>query len=283
VRSCAPAGNRKEASKLLETIRVLVLGDIVGQPGVRAVFLSLQALMKAARADLVVANAENAADGLGLTPDIAAGLFNAGIHVITSGNHIWQRGEILPLLESEQHLLRPENYPVGVPGRGHCLLDAREVPVAVVNLQGRRDMYDIRCPFTVGKPLVRRLRQNARVIVVDFHAEATDEKEALAFSLDGEVSAVVGTHTHVQSADERILPGGTAYITDIGMTGPREGVIGMKREVSIRRSLTQIPIKMEVDGSPPVIMGVLLSIGTADGRATAIERFVHEPPALSAD
>jgi hypothetical protein len=194
------------------------------------------------------------------------------VEVITSGNHIWQHREILPALDTDERVLRPENYPVGVPGKGHLVLKLREVPVAVVNLQGLQHMPNIRCPFAVGAELARKLRARARIVIVDFHAESPEEKEALALYLDGQVTAVLGTHTHVQTADERVLSGGTAYIGDVGMTGSRTGVIGMKREISIRRSLTQIPIKMEVETADAAIRGVLVEASTANGRAISIQR-----------
>jgi metallophosphoesterase (TIGR00282 family) len=219
---------------------------------------------------------------LGITPEAAEGLFKSGIDVITSGNHIWQRREIIPLLERDNRILRPENYPTGVPGGGISLITKKQVPVAIVNLQGRVNMYSIRCPFKVGEILIRQLGKKAKVIVVDFHAELPEEKEALALYLDGKVSAVVGTHTHVQTADEKILPGGTAYITDTGMTGPAEGVIGMKRDISIKRSLMQIPYKMEVEDSAAVVMGVLLTIAVDSGKALSIERIRRDLPDLSA-
>lgn len=244
-------------------------------------FGSLQSLLKETRADLVIANGENASEGLGITPEAAEGLFKSGIDVITSGNHIWQRKEILPFLEKDNRILRPENYPTGVPGTGHYLITKKEVPIGVVNLQGRVNMSSIRCPFTVGEALLRRLGKSTKVIVVDFHAELPEEKEALALYFDGKISALVGTHTHVQTADEKILPGGTAYITDIGMTGPLNGVIGMKREVSIRRSLMQIPYKMEVEDSAAVVMGVLLTVSVNSGKALSIERIRRDLPDLS--
>ncbi len=219
---------------------------------------------------------------MGITPEAAEGLFKSGIDVITSGNHIWQRREIIPLLERDNRILRPENYPTGVPGGGISLITKKQVPVAIVNLQGRVNMYSIRCPFKVGEILIRQLGKKAKVIVVDFHAELPEEKEALALYLDGKVSAVVGTHTHVQTADEKILPGGTAYITDTGMTGPAEGVIGMKRDISIKRSLMQIPYKMEVEDSAAVVMGVLLTIAVDSGKALSIERIRRDLPDLSA-
>jgi metallophosphoesterase (TIGR00282 family) len=219
---------------------------------------------------------------LGITPEAAEGLFKSGIDVITSGNHIWQRREIIPLLERDNRILRPENYPTGVPGGGISLITKKQVPAAIVNLQGRVNMYSIRCPFKVGEILIRQLGKKAKVIVVDFHAELPEEKEALALHLDGKVSAVVGTHTNVQTADEKILPGGTAYITDTGMTGPAEGVIGMKRDISIKRSLMQIPYKMEVEDSAAVVMGVLLTIAVDSGKALSIERIRRDLPDLSA-
>ena len=238
--------------------------------------MGLPTLVKKTRADLVIANGENAADGLGLTPEIAGSLFKSGVEVITSGNHIWQRREILPLLDTDGRILRPENYPVGVPGKGLLVLTKREVSVAVINLQGLLHLPSIRCPFAVGSELAKKLHGKTRVILVDFHAESPEEKEALALHLDGAVSAVLGTHTHVQTADERVLPGGTAYIGDVGMTGPKLGVIGMKREISIRRSLTQIPIKMEVENSDGVIMGALVEINPADGKALSIQRIAQD-------
>jgi len=213
---------------------------------------------------------------------VAEGLFKSGIDIITSGNHIWQRKEIIPLLERDNRILRPENYPTGVPGGGLSLITKKQVPVAIVNLQGRVSMYSIRCPFKVGERLIRQLGNKTKVIVVDFHAELPEEKEALALHLDGKVSAVVGTHTHVQTADEKILPGGTAYITDTGMTGPAGGVIGMKRDISIKRSLMQIPYKMEVEDSAAVVMGVLLTIAVDNGKALSIERIRRDLPDLGA-
>jgi hypothetical protein len=244
------------------------------------VFSSLQSLVKETRADFVVANGENASDGLGITPEAADGLFKSGIDVITSGNHIWQRKEIIPLLEMDNRILRPENYPTGVPGGGLCMITKKQVPVAIVNLQGRVNMYSIRCPFKVGESVIRQLGKKTKISVVDFHAELPEEKEALALHLDGRISALVGTHTHVQTADERILPGGTAYITDTGMTGPAGGVIGMKRDISIKRSLMQIPYKMEVEDSAAVVMGVLLTIAIDSGRALSIERIRRDLPKL---
>ncbi len=258
-----------------------MIGDVVGQPGGRALFFGLPRLVKSNQPDLVVANGENAAGGLGLTPEIADNFFRAGVDIITSGNHIWQRAEILPLLERGERVLRPENYPLGVPGHGHCLVTKRDLVFGVLNLEGRVLMGNTRCPFLVGRETAQKLRRKTNLLMVDFHAESPEEKEALAVHLDGLVSAVVGTHTHVQTADERILPEGTGYLTDVGMTGPVGSVIGMKREVSLKRSLTQIPYKMEVEESHPVLMAALLELEPESGRALAVHRIQQEFPQLT--
>lgn len=185
----------------------LVLGDIVGQPGCRALFIGLKPLVKRYNADLVVVNGENAADGLGITPQIVSQLLSDGVDVITTGNHIWQKREIYPVLDENPRILRPANYPHCKVGRGHTVIEVKGTNVAVVNLQGRVRMSDIDCPFTVGKDLIRKLRDTNKIVIVDFHAEEPEEKEALAYWLNGMVTAVVGTHTHVQTADERILSG----------------------------------------------------------------------------
>jgi metallophosphoesterase (TIGR00282 family) len=257
---------------LTKSVKALILGDLVGQAGCRALFFALPGLVKKYSADLVVVNGENAAGGFGLTPDIADRLFSTGVHVITSGNHIWQQKEILPLLDSRDKLLRPHNYPKGVPGHGFCFIEARGVKAAVLNLEGRVRMNNLLCPFTAAKDLLRRVRQETRVIFVDFHAEEPEEKEALALYLDGEVSVMFGTHTHVATADERILPGGTAYITDIGMVGPEESVIGFPPEMAVQRVVTQMPIKSEALDAPACICGIAVEVDAESGRALAIER-----------
>ncbi len=253
-------------------LRALVLGDVIGQPGCRALFIGLKQIIKNTKADVVIVNGENAADGYGLTPELADGLFQSGVDVITSGNHIWQKDEIYPMLESENRLLRPENYPNGVSGKGHCIIEKAGEKVAVLNLEGRVYLSNIRCPFRVGKEMVNRLQNTTNIIILDFHAEWPEEKEALAIYLDGKVSVVVGTHTHVQTADERVLPGGTGYITDIGMTGPAESVIGMKVETAIRRGLTQMPLKLEVEDEPVEICGVLIEIDKTTGKTWSLKR-----------
>ena len=252
------------------TITILFLGDVIGQSGARAVFSTLKGLSKEVRADAVFINGENAAEGFGLTPETAALLFESGAAVITSGNHIWQRKELLPLLDSEPRLLRPANYPGGAPGHGTCTVEVRGSQVCVINLQGRRRMPDTDCPFRKGRELVRVARKDTPLIVVDFHAEATDEKEAMGAYLDGEVSAVVGTHTHVMTNDARILPKGTAYITDLGSCGPSESVIGFSPEISIRRALTQLPLRNEVSTNPSVLSGAVFTVDAESGRAVSI-------------
>jgi 2',3'-cyclic-nucleotide 2'-phosphodiesterase len=260
-----------------QNLRALIIGDVVGQPGCRALFVGLPELIRSTGADLVIANGENAADGFGLTPDIAERMGKSGVHVITSGNHIWQKRDIYPLLKTSDTLLRPENYPVipgegAIPGKGHCIVTVRDLPVLVINLEGRVNLSPLRDPLHVGKALLKQFRSKVKAVIIDFHAEAVEEKEALALYLDGEVSLVIGTHTHVQTADERILPGGTGYITDIGMTGPVDSVIGMKRETAIARSITQMPLKMEVQNSTGEIQGVLVEIDASSGKALHLER-----------
>lgn len=253
-------------------MNALVLGDIIGQPGIRALFIHLKSLVKECGADLVVVNGENSADGFGITPQIAHQLFNMGVDVITTGNHVWQKREILPLLEESDRILRPANYPPGTPGRGVTRLEVRGTPVAVVNLQGRQHMYATDCPFRGADDILKRLDGKVKATIVDFHAEEVMEKESLAYYLDGRVSVVVGTHTHVQTADERILPKGTGYITDLGMTGPGNSVIGVGKEIAIERSLSQMPLKMEVADMEACIRGVRVGIDTSTGRCTRIER-----------
>jgi metallophosphoesterase (TIGR00282 family) len=254
------------------SMRVLVLGDVIGKPGCRAIFGCLQSLKKTTKADCVIVNGENAHEGQGITPEICSMFFKSGVDVITSGNHIWQQREILPLLEKEERLLRPENYPVGVPGKGSCIITVKNVKVGIINLEGRVFLSSIRCPFLIGKEVTARLKRETNIIIIDFHAEWPEEKEALAIFLDGDISALIGTHTHVQTADERILPNGTGYITDIGMTGPGESIIGMNPEIVIQKNLSQMPLKMVVADKPADIMGVILEINPENGKTISIKR-----------
>jgi len=254
-------------------LKVLFIGDIVGSPGRKAVKAFLPGLVERHSIDVVIANGENAAGGFGLTEPVASDLFGLGIHVITSGNHVWDKKEGVAYIAREEKVLRPVNYPPGVPGFGSCVLEAREgVRLAVMNAMGRVFMPNTDCPFRASDEAVARLRLEADAIVADFHAEATSEKLAYGYYLDGRVSAVVGTHTHVQTADERVLPGGTAYITDVGMTGPAESVIGVEKEIIIERFLTAMPARFEVAGGPVILSAVVIGIDELTGLASSIER-----------
>jgi metallophosphoesterase (TIGR00282 family) len=254
-------------------MRILFVGDVHGRPGRRILAARLPVLRRQHQADLVVANGENAAGGSGITAAVAAELFAVGVDVITGGNHTWQIRDAYELLDSDPRILRPANYPPGVPGRGSALVSTRAgVAVGVVNVMGRVFMGELDDPFRTARAECDRLRDRTPIIVVDFHAEATSEKQALAWYLDGSVSAVLGTHTHVQTADERILPGGTAYITDVGMTGPRDGIIGMDRARILERFLTQLPVRFEVAGGPAQLNAVVVDVDEATGRAREIRR-----------
>lgn len=258
-----------------KTMVVLLLGDVCGQPGSRALFLGLHTLVKDYRADMVIVNGENAAGGFGLNADLMNQFFSLGVNVITSGNHIWQQDDLRPLLDSEKRLLRPANYPPAAPGHGSVVVEVKGHKVGVLNLQGRQSLPSIDCPFRVGSDQVAKLRKQTPLIFVDFHAENPEEKEALALYLDGKVSAVVGTHTHVQTADEKILPHKTAYITDLGLCGPSESVIGSKPDISIARQLTQMPLRSEIADTAPVIQGVCITLDASSGQALSIERFTR--------
>ncbi len=257
----------------MKNISVLVLGDVVGQPGCRALFFKLPGLIKKYKTDLVVVNGENASGGFGIVPEEAEKFFSRGVDIITSGNHIWQKREIYPLLEKDNtRIIRPANYPPGTPGKGEVTINIKGHDVIIVNLLGRVRMgMPVDCPFRKSQEILKK-NKKTQIKIIDFHAEDTMEKEALAWYLDGKVSAVVGTHTHVQTADERVLPKGTAYITDIGMTGPEDSVIGTNPDISIRRSLTQLPLKLEVLEAEASVKGVLIRIDTETGKAQSIER-----------
>lgn len=247
---------------------ILVIGDIIGRPGRQAVREFLPDLREHYRLDMVIANAENAAGGFGLTSSIASELMDDGVNVITSGNHIWAQKEIIPHLDGELPILRPLNYPPGVPGRGYLIRGQ----TMVVNLIGRTFMGDVDCPFRAMDALLAELESVPPIIIVDFHAEATSEKIAMGWYLDGQVSAVIGTHTHVQTADERILPDHTAYITDVGMTGPIDSIIGTKKDLVIQKFLTQMPVRFEVAKGDVMLSAVVIDVDSATGRAVSIER-----------
>ena len=247
---------------------ILVIGDIIGRPGRQAVREFLPDLREQYRLDMVIANAENAAGGFGLTSSIAGELMDAGVNVLTSGNHIWAQKEIIPHLDGELPILRPLNYPPGVPGRGYLITGQ----TMVVNLIGRTFMGDVDCPFRAMDTLLTELESVPPIIIVDFHAEATSEKMAMGCYLDGRVSAVLGTHTHVGTIDTQILPQGTAYVTDIGMTGPINSVIGDDSEAVLRRFLTGMPHQLSVGKGRPIISAVMVEVAEDSGCAVHIER-----------
>jgi metallophosphoesterase (TIGR00282 family) len=254
-------------------MRVLFVGDIFGKPGRRILQEKLHDLIQELRADFCVANIENAAGGFGLTPQIANELLDSEIDLLTSGNHIWDKRTIVPYLSEQPRLLRPHNYPEGTPGTGVFLGHSRcGVLVGVINLQGRVFMPTLDCPFRSGEKAIEEIRRRTPVILVDFHAEATSEKQAFAWYVDGLVSAVVGTHTHVQTADERILPKGTAYITDLGMTGPYDSVIGSIPDLALDRFLHGIPVRLEPASANLRLCGAIVEIDESTGLANSIVR-----------
>jgi hypothetical protein len=254
-------------------MKVLYIGDIMGEPGRRAVARAVPRLVSQRQIDVVVGNGENAAGGFGITPELAEELFGMGLSAITTGNHAWDKKEILDYFPRERRLLRPANYPEGVPGQGSVVIRTKSgEEVAVLQLMGRAYMPTLDCPFQVAKREMSRLRKLGAAVLVDMHAEATSEKMAMGHYLDGEATAVVGTHTHVQTADEQILPRGTAYLTDIGMTGPLHGVIGVKKELAIEKFLTGMPRRFEVAGGPVVFCAALIELDARIGKALSIER-----------
>ena len=256
-----------------DNIIVLFIADIVGEPGLNITSLYLSGLVKKYDIDLVIANGENAHQGKGMTEQIAAQYHSLGIDVITGGNHIWDNYKVYPVLKKDPYLLRPVNYPRGLPGKGLVVFTVKNgAKIGVLNLQGRTFMPPIDCPFQAANFCVEKLKEETSMVVVDFHAEATAEKQAMGWYLDGKVSAMVGTHTHVQTADERILPGGMAYITDTGMTGAHDSVIGMKKEVALRRFLTLTPHKYELATENVRFQGVIIGIDPREGKAVSIER-----------
>ena len=262
-------------------IRLLFIGDIVGKPGREMVRRGLAGIVDFHRIDLVIANAENSAAGFGITREIGDQLLEWGVDVMTSGNHIWDKKEALDYIGAEPRLLRPANYPAGAPGNGSYLARTRDGrSVGVVNVMGRVFMLNIDDPFAVVLREIEAMRQRTRIIFVDFHAEATSEKAAMGWHLDGKVTAVVGTHTHVQTADERILPKGTAYLTDAGMTGPHDSIIGVEVEPALSRFLTGLPSRFETATANPRLNGVIIDADEATGKATDIERLSYSQDEL---
>lgn len=254
-------------------MKVLYIGDIMGEPGRRAVARAIPPLVSQRKIDVVVGNGENAAGGFGITPDLAEELFKMGLAAITTGNHAWDKKEILDYFPRERRLLRPANYPEGVPGYGSVVVRTTAgEELGLLQLMGRAYMPTLDCPFQTAKREMAILKKRVAAVLVDMHAEATSEKMAMGHYLDGEATAVVGTHTHVQTADEQILPRGTAYITDVGMTGPLHGVIGVKKELAIEKFLTGMPRRFEVASGPTVFCAALIELDARIGKALSIER-----------
>lgn len=254
-------------------VKILFIGDIIGKPGRQALSRELDRLVDRHCIDLVIVNGENAAGGFGLTLETAKELFDLGVHGITSGNHIWDKKEQVQQVLANPRAIRPANYPDGAAGRGSMILTTPGgVKVGVLNLEGRIYMKNLECPFRTADREIELLKQETPIVFVDFHAEATSEKAALGWYLDGRASAVIGTHTHVQTADERILTQGTAYMSDAGMTGSFDSVIGIGKEEAIRKFLTQLPVKFEVPKKDIRVNGVVIGIDEASGRAVSIER-----------
>jgi hypothetical protein len=264
-------------------MKILIVGDIVGKPGRELVRKGLRRLVAHHGVDLVIANAENSAAGFGVTKDIGDTLLEAGIDVMTSGNHIWDKKEVIEYIRNEPRLIRPANYPAGVPGRGSYVAETSDGrAVGVINAMGRVFMVNIDDPFAVVLREIDAMRHRTRVIIVDFHAEATSEKAAMGWHLDGKVTAVVGTHTHVQTADERVLPNGTAYVTDLGMTGPHDSIIGMEIEPSLSRFLTGMPSRFEPASGNPRLNGVVIDADERTGKANGITRLSYSEKELLA-
>src|SRR5208283_458383 len=254
-------------------MNVLFIGDIVGKTGRRTVKALLPGLIQQYGLDFVIANGENAAGGFGINEMTASELFDSGVNVITTGNHVWDKKDSIPFIAKENRILRPLNYPAGVPGAGSIVLTLPgQEQVAVANVSGRVFMNILDCPFRTSLPEVERLLTITNIIIIDMHAEATSEKTALGYYLDGKVSAVIGTHTHVQTADEKILPEGTAYITDVGMTGPQESVIGIEKKQIIEKFLNHMPRKYDVAAGPGVLSAVVIEIDKNSGKAISIQR-----------
>ncbi len=262
-------------------MKILFIGDIVGKPGRELVRKGLPGLISEYEIDLTIANAENSANGFGITSDIGHSLLGYGVDVMTSGNHIWDKKEAIEYIATEPRLLRPANYPAGVPGRGSYVAQTGDGrAVGVINVMGRVFMLNIDDPFAIVLREIEAMRHRTKVIIVDMHAEATSEKIAMGWHLDGKVTAVFGTHTHVQTADERVLPNGTAYLTDAGMTGPHDGIIGMEREPSLARFLNGMPSRFEPATGNPRLNGVVIDADDKTGRATSITRISYSAQQL---
>ncbi len=250
-----------------------MVGDIFGKPGRKAVKELIKTYRNQYELDFVIANGENAAGGNGITREIANELYNAQIDFITMGNHTWDKKEIFQFIDTDKKIIRPANYPPGTPGRGWAIVPlSNELKIGIINLSGRVFLPPLDCPFRVGERIVEEISKETHIIIVDFHAEATSEKIAMGWFMDGKVSAVVGTHTHVQTADERILPYGTGYITDVGMTGPHDSILGVKRDIVIQKFLTQLPARFETAQGVAQLNAILLEIDETTGKTMGLKR-----------
>lgn len=259
-------------------MNILFIGDIVGNPGREAVRSLLPRLKQREKVDFTIGNSENAAGGAGITPDVAKDLLDMGIDVLTNGDHIWDRKEILEAIDKEQRILRPANYAEGAPGNGSIVMHAKNgTKVGVINLIGRVFIQQsVECPFKAAMKEIAKIKDETPIIIIDMHAEATSEKVALCYYLDGLVTAICGTHTHIQTADERVFPKGTAYLTDVGMTGPFDSVLGRKPEQIIRRFITGLPTRFEMADSDVQLQGAIITCDEKTGKASAIKRIVEK-------
>jgi metallophosphoesterase (TIGR00282 family) len=255
-------------------MRVMFIGDVVGSPGRQMIQEYVHKLQKKHRVHFTIINGENAAGGKGITEKIYRGFIEQGAQVVTLGNHTWDNREIFEFIDGAKHMVRPANFAAETPGQGYVIKNVNGIEICVINLQGRIFLPPLDCPFRKAEEIIQEVKKRTSIIFVDFHAEATSEKQALGWFLDGQVSAVVGTHTHVQTADNRILPGGTAFITDVGMTGPYDGILGIEREPVIKKFLTNLPVRFEVTNGRTQLSGVVVDIDDKTGKARSIDRIL---------
>lgn len=258
-------------------MRIMLVGDVIGRPGRRTFQNYTPKLREEKNIDVVIVNGENSAGGKGFTRKALDELYRAGADIVTSGNHVWDKKDVLSFIDDEPFLIRPANYPEGTPGKGWCSYPFKAKNIGVMNLSGRAFMPPLDCPFQKVEELLREMKQECDIIFLDFHAETTSEKMAMGFYLDGRVNGVVGTHTHVQTADERLLPKGTAYITDLGMVGPSDSVLGVKTDIILRKFTTAMPVRFDLAEGPCIYCAVIVEIDDATNRTKSIERiFLHE-------
>ena len=265
----------------MKELKIFAIGDIVGKAGRNILASRLQGIAERERIDLVIANGENSAGGMSMTSEVTRDLFSLGIQVITSGNHVWNNSDILQIIDSEKYLLRPANYPDGVQGKGYCMFNVKGSKICVINLMGRVMMNPLDCPFRKFDSIYEKVKDESDAIIVDFHAEATSKKIAMGHYLDGRVAAVFGTHTHVQTSDAVILPKGTAYITDLGMTGPAVSVIGREIAPVLKKFTTGIPAKFDIAAGPSVLEGAILELDRSSGRAVSLTPYRYREPAAA--